>query len=171
MNKHQFLSVDIQSTVKMTPGQKKKIQQWLGWASETLEEVFQDIVPQPDISEISVSLLICGEGKIKALNKAHRQKDKVTDVLSFPNFESLRTKKPRHSGPVFLGDLAICHQKTVSQAKEFNITYWDEFIHLFFHGVLHLVGFDHEISAKEEKLMEKLEDKLLTTFSSKKKGA
>jgi probable rRNA maturation factor len=73
---------------------------------------------------------------------------------------------------LFLGDLAICHQKVISQADEFNISYFDEFIHLLFHGVIHLVGYDHEISLKEEKIMELWEEKALSLFSkAKKKGA
>jgi probable rRNA maturation factor len=172
MNKHPYLTVEMQSSVKMTPAQIKKLQQWLKWASESLEDFMEEgAIPQGKMTGIQVSLLICGEARIKKLNSEYRQKDKVTDVLSFPHHESLRNKKPEHSGVIFLGDLAICHQKTAKQAKEFSISYWDEFIHLFFHGILHLMGFDHEISLKEEKLMEKWEDRLLTIFSTKKKGA
>ena len=71
---------------------------------------------------------------------------------------------------VFLGDLAISVPTARRQAKEFNISVWDEFIHLYFHGLLHLMGYDHDISAIEEKLMQKWEDKALTLLSAKKKG-
>lgn len=172
MNKFQFLKVDFHSSVKLTPSEKKKIEKWLGWASEALYEVMKKkLLPHKKIKGLEVSLLICGDKKIQELNREYRHKNYVTDVLSFPNYENLRTAKPVHQGILFLGDLAICHQQTKRQAREFNITYYDEFIHLFFHGVLHLMGFDHEISAKEERLMENWEDMLLTKFSDKKKGA
>jgi probable rRNA maturation factor len=57
------------------------------------------------------------------------------------------------------------------QAKQFNISYMDEFIHLFFHGLIHLMGYDHEISEEEERLMQLWEKLALDNFSKKKKGA
>ena len=127
------------------------------------------------IQSVRISILLCGEVKIKKLNSEHRQKNKVTDVLSFPTFMSLRQAPAQgefRGQELFLGDLAICHQKVISQADEFNISYFDEFIHLLFHGVIHLVGYDHEISLKEEKIMEAWEETMLNLFSkAKKKGA
>src|SRR5690606_12682401 len=126
-------------------------------ASEVLETLWdKKIISVKKPKVLHVSLLICGEAKIKELNREYRGKDKVTDVLSFPAHEDLR-KSRLETDELFLGDLAICHQQTKRQAREFKIGYFDEFIHLFFHGVIHLMGYDHEISLKEEKLMEKWE--------------
>lgn len=169
MKKHPFLTVDYHSTVKLTPAETKKINAWLLYAGHTLEKLLEmKVIKAPKLEHISVSLLICGEKKIKELNSDHRNKDKVTDVLSFPSFENLR-KGVYKERELFLGDLAICHQVTKRQAREFKITYFDEFIHLFFHGVLHLLGYDHEISLKEEKIMEEWENTALEIFSETKK--
>ena len=174
MKKHPFLHVDYHATVKLSTAEKKKIDQWLNMASFVLEFLFQEgVLPKTKFKKVKtvhVSLLICGEARIKELNQEFRDKDKVTDVLSFPAHEDLRVGS-YNMPELFLGDLAICHQITKRQAKEFKITYFDEFIHLFFHGMIHLMGYDHEVSAKEEKLMEKWEKIALDKFSeTKKKG-
>lgn len=165
MKKHPFLNVDYHSTVKLSTAEKQKIDKWLQIGGKVLENLFdKNIVPFKKPETVHVSLLICGDARIKELNLEHRNKDKVTDVLSFPAHENLRKNRSLHR-ELFLGDLAICHQQTKRQAKEFNITYFDEFIHLFFHGVIHLIGYDHELGAKEEKLMQKWEQLALDKFS------
>lgn len=171
MKKHPFLSVDYQSTVKLTPAEKQKLDKWFYMAGDALHFLFeQKIIPAAHVKELQVSLLVCGDARIRELNLGHRGKDKVTDVLSFPAHEDLRSSKYKES-ILFLGDLAICHPQTKRQAKTFKIGYFDEFIHLFFHGVIHLMGYDHEISLKEEKLMQKWEEMALQKFSEIKKRA
>lgn len=178
MKKHSFIHVDFCPSIKLTKAEEVKISKWLEIASLVIEELFKKhkiIHPSwlKDATAIKISVLLCGEAKIKKLNADYRNKDKVTDVLSFPTFESLRKPKTRDDFTgklLLLGDLAICHQKIIKQAKAFDISYWDEFIHLFLHGTIHLLGFDHEISATEEKIMEKWENLALNIFSKKKKG-
>ncbi|MGE3611846.1 MAG: rRNA maturation RNase YbeY [Bacteriovoracaceae bacterium] len=170
MKKHPFLQVDFVSTVKLSKSEQAKIAKWLNIASEVMEKLVERKIIKSKVSQMSVSLLICGDAKIKQINKEFRQKDKVTDVLSFPSLDNLRNSHLK-THEIFLGDLAICHGATKRQAKEFSISYFDEFIHLFFHGVIHLLGYDHEISEKEEKLMQKWEDLALKLFSEIKKGA
>ena len=173
MKKDPELKVDFHSTVKLSQNDKRKINQWLDWAKLCLKD-YPFIHPKwLNVERIHLSVLLCGEQKIKKLNAQHRNKNKVTDVLSFPAHEDLR-KSPLSSDQfpdLFLGDLVICHQKVTCQSKDFKISYMDEFIHLFIHGLLHLSGFDHEVSRKEEVLMEKWEKKLLDKFSEIKKGA
>jgi probable rRNA maturation factor len=171
MKKHQFLQVDYQSTVKFTVKEERQLKEWLLMAGETLEYVFKKkIIPVKKLKTLEVSLLICGDSRIRELNREHRHKDKVTDVLSFPAQEDMR-KTLYGPSSLFLGDLAICHPQTKRQAKKFNIRYMDEFIHLFFHGVIHLLGYDHELSEEEEKLMESWEQEALKKFSEIKKRA
>jgi probable rRNA maturation factor len=139
-------------------------------AAEVFSELLRSkIIPTRPAQRFEVSLLICGDKKIRRLNKEFRNKDKATDVLSFPSQEGLR-KNHTDEDVVFLGDLAISIPTARRQAKEFNISVWDEFIHLYFHGLLHLIGYDHDISAAEEKLMQKWEDQALDLLSAKKKG-
>lgn len=126
-----------------------------------------------DVLEVSLSVVLCGRTKIRTLNRQYRQKDYVTDVLSFPIYENLRPdKKVRRKNPplVELGDLVICKEKARVQAREFKITYEQEIIHLAVHGFLHLLGFDHEKSLKEEKIMENYEAKLVSEIYKKLKA-
>lgn len=116
------------------------------------------------VKDVSMTMTLCGKTKIRTLNKQYRQKDYVTDVLSFPIYDNLRPdKKPKgkNLSQMDLGDLVICKEKALSQAREFEITYEQEVVHLAVHGFLHLIGFDHEISVKEEKIMEAHESELV----------
>jgi probable rRNA maturation factor len=116
------------------------------------------------VKDVSMTMTLCGKTKIRTLNKQYRQKDYVTDVLSFPIYDNLRPdKKPKgkNLSQMDLGDLVICREKALSQAREFEITYEQEVVHLAVHGFLHLIGFDHEISSKEEKIMEAHESQLV----------
>ncbi len=123
--------------------------------------------------KIELSLTLCGNKKIKSLNNQYRNKDKVTDVLSFPMYKTLRSSH-LDAGISFLkvlvlGDIVISKEVAKSQARRFSITYEQELIHLFVHGLLHLLGYDHEKSKKEEELMEGLEGKLVQRIYKKMK--
>jgi probable rRNA maturation factor len=170
MKKHPFLELDYHSSVKLSGAEKKQLDKWLGMTGGVLQYLVEKkIIPGKKISGLKISLLICGDARMRGLNLEHRNKNKVTDVLSFPAHENLRFNQP-HQGELFLGDLAICHQQAKRQAKSFDISYFDEFIHLFFHGVIHLLGYDHELGDKDEKLMQKWEKLALEKFSEIKKG-
>ena len=165
MKKHPFLKVDYSTTVKLSAAEMKKIEQWLLIAGDVLEYLFKKkVIRSGRPSSLQISLLICGDARMRDLNRKHRNKDKITDVLSFPSHENLRDS-PGVFSDIFIGDLAICHQQVKRQAKEFKIGYFDEFIHLFFHGVIHLLGYDHEISSQEEVEMQKWENLALEKFS------
>lgn len=171
MKKKLFLTVDFHSTVFLSPKESAQLKKWLVIASAVFEElVAEKIVPGFLGQDAHVSLMICGDSRMRSLNREHRQKDKSTDVLSFPAQEDLRSQRSLFGETLFLGDLAISWPKTQSQARAFGIGVFDEFIHLFFHGLLHLLGYDHELSAKQEKLMEEWEKRALDKFSAKKKG-
>lgn len=171
MKRHSFLQIDYQSSVKLSASEERQLNAWLDIAGVVVEDLFKKkIIKAGKVKSAQVSLLICGDSRIKQLNSEHRSKNKVTDVLSFPSFDGLRVKEFNDSS-LFLGDLAICFPQTKRQAKEFKIPVMDEFIHLFFHGIIHLLGYDHEISKKEEKLMEKWESDALDLFSKYKNQA
>ncbi len=111
-----------------------------------------------------VDLSLCNEEEIQALNLEHRDKDKVTDVLSFPGYDSLRAGAEDlfiFEENIHFGDIVICREVCERQGKEFEITYEQELVHLFVHGFLHLCGYDHEISDEEDKIHFSLEEKLV----------
>ncbi len=124
------------------------------------------------VKDVTMAMTLCGKTKIQRLNREYRHKDYATDVLSFPIYENLRPDKKvleKNLPQVDLGDLVICKDVAKSQASEFKISFEEEVIHLAVHGFLHLLGFDHEISAKEEKIMESFEAELVDKIYKKMK--
>jgi probable rRNA maturation factor len=120
------------------------------------------------VKEIELSLTICGKRKIRTLNRDYLSKDYVTDVLSFPvNSSFVHNKNIVLFDRVDLGDIFICKEKAITQAKEFGISVNSEIIHLLVHGFLHLLGFDHELSEFEKKRMEKKEAQLVGRIMKK----
>ncbi len=101
---------------------------------------------------------LCGVRKIQSLNLQYRGKDKITDVLSFPLHESPESFLPPL---VSLGDIFVCKEVSAKQARQFTISVDDEMIHLIIHGFLHLLGYDHDRSAKDEKVMQEKEKWIL----------
>lgn len=105
-----------------------------------------------DLTTKDIELIIVTNNEIQELNKEHRNIDKATDVLSFP----LEFDMPNMP----LGSIVISVDFVESKAKEYNHSFEDEFKLLFIHGLLHLLGFDHEVDdgehrTKEEELIKK----------------
>jgi probable rRNA maturation factor len=86
-------------------------------------------------------ILITGDAELRKLNRTHRNKDYATDVLSFP------APQPLAPGRWPLGDLAISLARARAQAREFGHTTEQEIRVLMLHGLLHLLGMDHETDA------------------------
>ncbi len=110
------------------------------------------------LKQVEVNLVICSNQKIRRLNRLYRNKDSVTDVLSFPLYNSVKELKKLIE--VDLGDIYIALPYTKKQAKELKIPLEKEVIFLLIHGLLHLIGYDHERSEQDEKIMFDLEFKL-----------
>jgi probable rRNA maturation factor len=105
-----------------------------------------------DHAELSVALI--GNGEMRKLNARYRKKDYPTDVLSFPAAADMP------GGLRLLGDVIISVDKAKEQAKERGRSLDEEMTTLLVHGVLHLLGYDHERSAKDARIMGRLEQKL-----------
>ena len=107
----------------------------------------QIIMDYLDCLNQELSVLFMGNVDIRQLNKEFRNVDKATDVLSFPqNSEG----DPYIPEKIDLGDIAISLDKAKTQAKEHGLALNEEIILLLIHGILHLLGYDHEISEQEE---------------------
>lgn len=91
-----------------------------------------------------ISLSFCEAEEIQSLNKDYRNKDSVTDVLSF-----VATNDPNLDLPI-LGDIVICLARASEQAQEIGHSLKREVSFLYVHGLLHLLGYDHEEKADEE---------------------
>lgn len=135
---------------------------------ELLERLFkklddsQQLLSQNTFDLIELEISLINKIDMQEINKVHREKDYVTDVLSFPTQENIRSGEFEIlNNSLYLGDLVVCHEVCEQQAKEHNISYNDEFIHLITHGLLHLYGYDHEISEDEDLIMRGLEEKVI----------
>lgn len=107
---------------------------------------------------LSTSILFTADSEVHTLNREWRGRDKPTNVLSFPmlSHEELRDLAP-DGPPVMLGDLALAYETCAREAQEKAIPITDHASHLIIHGLLHLAGFDHEISTADAEHMETLE--------------
>lgn len=124
-------------------------------------------------SHICLNLDFCSEETIQVLNAQYRGKDKVTDVLSFPVHEDLRLNVDPmvlKSEMLLIGDIFICEKVAIQQAMEAKLPIETEVIELFIHGVLHLLGYDHEISEDEEKVMYSIERDIFNHYTKRDEG-
>jgi len=116
--------------------------------------------------EIELSINLVGEREIKNLNKKYRGKDQATDVLSFP------LEEDKNYGILPLGDIFICSafalrastSTEVSADKSVFAENKREIARLVIHGLLHLLGYDHEKSENDEEKMSKLENNILNKW-------
>jgi len=106
----------------------------------------------------TMSVAIVSDARVRALNRQYRKKDTATDVLSFPAFapSALRRGKPPGDGE-FLGDVVIASGVAARQAREAGHSLATELRVLALHGLLHLLGYDHE---RDDGRMARLERRL-----------
>jgi probable rRNA maturation factor len=99
----------------------------------------------------TLSLAFVDEKEMQKLNKNFRKKNKPTDVLSF----DLREGN-------YLGEIIICPKVVKDNAKKYGVTAKKEMLKVFAHGILHLLGYDHEQSKSQAELMEQKQDLYLS---------
>lgn len=106
--------------------------------------------------EVDVSVLLTDDAHQQALNAQWRGKDKPTNVLSFPAGED----EPHPGQPLLLGDISLAFETLGREAAEQQKSLADHLCHLLVHGMLHLLGFDHETEQDADE-MEPLEIEVL----------
>jgi probable rRNA maturation factor len=118
------------------------------------------IASQLSLDPQMVSLMLCNDVDMRSMNFLHRGFDKSTNVLSFPAGDDLypNVDMPEMDGGI--GDIAIAGETVMHEAAESGIAAGDHLLHLFTHGVLHLLGYDH-IDDQMADEMEALEIALL----------
>lgn len=121
---------------------------------------------QRQIGDRELSIVITDDKSIHKLNKEYRQKDKPTDVLSFSLQEGEFTEHAHGA----LGDIVVSRQTAARQARENQRTLLEEVTFLLAHGLLHLLGYDHQTD-KEERAMNRETEALLVPFSKAPKPA
>jgi len=122
------------------------------------QKLFSRLGSELKLKTCSVSLALVGDQAIRTLNRQYRQIDKITDVLSFGQLDLKGRAKNFDRG--YLGEIVICYPQAVRQAKTAKVLLKKELEFLTAHGLLHLLGHDHE-KPKEAEIMFKLQDKLI----------
>ena len=114
--------------------------------AEIMASVTKELLKEPQ----EISILLTNDSHIRNLNLDFRGQDKPTNVLSFPSDEEF-----------YLGDIAISYNTLAREAEEQDKDFLHHFIHMLIHGILHLLGYDHEtddealeMEAKEIKILE-----------------
>jgi len=115
---------------------------------EILKKVAERILEGENKRNADLSIALVGPGRIRKLNKKYRGKNRVTDVLSFPD-----------NG---LGEIVICLREVKKNAKKFGSSFKKELSTCLIHGILHLLGYDHEKSVEEVKKMRDREEYYLS---------
>jgi probable rRNA maturation factor len=147
------LDIDIEDS--WLPGE------WQEW-SERASAALAQVAPELANPRLSASLLFTSDAEVHALNRDWRERDKPTNVLSFPMLdrEELLGLAPE-GAPVRLGDVALAYETCAREAGEKSVTLEHHAAHLIVHGLLHLAGHDHELGPEEAEAMEALEVKAL----------
>lgn len=125
---------------------------WKG-LGPTIRKAAEAALSKRKVKKAAVTIVLSDDDEIKALNNDYRGKNKPTNVLSFPDDATI-------DGIKQLGDIILAYETIVKEAKVQGKTLKDHVTHLTVHGVLHLLGFDHEIE-KEAQIMELCEISIL----------
>lgn len=140
-----------------------------GAADEALSSEFSEELTAGGVSledaDVEVAMSVVSEEEIQALNRDYRGIDKVTDVLSFPQYEGrdeiAQMLLAGDKGPsIMIGDVVICYEQAVRQAEEYGTGMKRELLYLFVHSIMHLFGYDH-MNEEDKRIMREREEAVL----------
>lgn len=133
------------------------------WDQARIGELVRSIVSRelPANNAYSISVHLVTDETIRALNAEHRGKDVHTDVLSFPLHDPNGMRFALPPGlPVHLGDVVVSQPRAAEQARDFGHSIDREIGYLVAHGVLHVLGYDHELETDRRRMRQKEEEAL-----------
>jgi probable rRNA maturation factor len=140
-----------------------------------LKERAADIALRTEFSELEnielenepeLGVTVVDDSEILELNREYREKDSVTDVLSFPQFEGhddLLEDLLDDEAETLIGDVVICYEQAGRQAEEYGTGLTREMLYLFVHSVMHLFGYDH-MDEEEKAVMRAREEEVLSAI-------
>ena len=153
--KHTIYSTNDQNKIELTTALRNTVKKAINAALDYQEIDFP----------VEISLTFVDNEKIHELNKEYRGKDAPTDVLSFPMFEDGEIEYDDESDePCAIGDIVISLEKAVEQAEEYGHSLEREAAFLAVHSVLHLLGFDHEVSEEDDEYMKESAEEILSSI-------
>jgi probable rRNA maturation factor len=123
--------------------------------SKELENIFQEFAGFFSLDEVSIEVSFCKSEEMQKINKQFRQKDKTTNVLSFPDKDLTKISN------TCIGEILVCNDVLEKESAEQNKNVFDHFVHLVIHSMLHMVGYGHD-EANDAILMENKEVKFLS---------
>jgi len=117
-------------------------------------------------SESELSILLVDDDEMQRLNRAYLCRDRPTNVLAF----AMREGKDPYLTPALLGDVVVSTETAQREALQRDVTLEEEMALLLVHGILHLLGYDHENEPAEAAQMEAKEEEVLTHLGWENKG-
>lgn len=129
-----------------------------------LDQIIQFACNHLNIENPLLNIVIVDNEKIQEINRDYRNKDAVTDVISFA-FEEYQDVE--YEDIRFLGEIYISYERCVSQAEDYGHSVKREFCYLAVHGLLHLLGYDH-MTDEDKKEMRTLEEEILNEYDIKR---
>ncbi len=130
--------------------------------SRALKPILDTLMDIENAGNFVLGVTLTNDSEIRIFNLKHRNQDKATDVLSFPLLDDSENPDDilPDGPPVMLGDVVISMETVMRQADERKMRFIDRLAECFTHGVLHLLGYNHN-SEDDRLIMENLEDKLV----------
>jgi len=128
-----------------------------------LDQVIKKTLSQQKVKKVSFAIIFVDEGKIRELNEHYRHQDKVTDVISFA-FED--NEKKSYNEWRLLGEIYICIPQMQKQAVKYKTGEQFELSFLVVHGLLHLLGYDHQTITDEQEMI-RLQELILNASNIK----
>src|SRR3990167_2986326 len=145
------MRISIQNKQKRYRINRKKVLQWA-----------RRILMLQKFDQAELGLLLVNDRQIRVYNRDYRKQDKPTDVLAFPMLEGIGG----NLHPYFLGDVMISLETAQKEAAEFGRSLPDQILVLLIHGILHLLGYDHERGSQEARRMRRRERLLFARIYS-----
>jgi probable rRNA maturation factor len=115
---------------------------------------------------VEISVKFATDTEVQALNAAYRNRNQPTNVLSFPMVDAklLESLTEADAGEVLLGDVVLAHGVCAAEAADKDVAVETHAAHLIVHGVLHLLGYDHETGDADAEAMEQVEREALAAI-------
>lgn len=155
------MQININLIVKY-PGFKKYNSSKKAFIKRVTKEVLSFTNLFDNTDSLEYTLLLTNNEEMRELNKNFLGKDKVTNILSFPDrvLHYKTISSAEFAGDIELGDIACGLEITESESQDYGISFENHFTHLLVHAILHLLGYDHELE-EDFKIMQELEVTIL----------
>jgi probable rRNA maturation factor len=154
-----MLTLDVEIEAPWPPGPN--------WEALTIHAAaaLRPFTPELASSRLSASLLFTSNAEVQALNREWRGRDKATNVLSFPMLgRSALLALADEGPPELLGDIAFAFETCAGEATAKAVSLEHHAAHLIIHGLLHLAGYDHDLSPQHAQAMEAVEINALASM-------